>query len=132
MPLRLVGDGKAKMCGQKAGSPLQSAVALVDDRCECLENVRNGRGDVQGDGDVVGRSPGGQSGRFVEEDLVRSGLDESRREPFEVGEDWADGGIGGRSRLCASCLRRSVSGRSTARRELHTTAEGGLASGARP
>ena len=52
-------------------------------------------GDVEGDGDVGGGGLPGETDGVVEEDLVRSGLDDQGRQARQVGEYRADQAQGG-------------------------------------
>ena len=52
--------------------------------------MRNPGGDVKGDLDVGGGSLPREPDGVVEENLVRSGLDDQRRQPGQVGEYGAD------------------------------------------
>jgi len=87
----------------EAGDPVEGGVAFVEEGGECLEDVRDTGGDVQDDGHIVGCCLAREAGGVVEEHLVRSGLDQQRRESGEVGEDGADQGVGW---VCASQVVR--------------------------
>jgi hypothetical protein len=52
--------------------------------------VRDARGDLECDGHLVDRGPGGEAKRVAEQDLVRTHLDQERWEPTEIPEDRAD------------------------------------------
>ena len=59
---------------------------FVEDRVVGLEDMRDPRGDVEGDLDVSAGGLSRQAEGVVEENLVRSGLDDQGRQPGQVGE----------------------------------------------
>jgi hypothetical protein len=90
--LSLGGDpfGAGQMRRQELSRSVQGGGRFVEDRVEGLEDVRHPGGDVEGDRDVGGGGLPGQADGVVEEDLVRSGLDDQGRQAGQVGEDRAD------------------------------------------
>jgi hypothetical protein len=75
---------------QELSGPVQCGRRLVEQPVKGLEDVRNPRGDVKGDLDVGGGSLPREPDGVIEENLVRSGLDDQRRQPGQVGEYGAD------------------------------------------
>jgi hypothetical protein len=84
---------------EAAGSG-QRGLAFVQGGGVCLEYVGYAGYDVQGDRDVIVGGPGGLSYRVVEENLMRAGLDQQRRQTRQAAVDRADRGIG-----CAGASR---------------------------
>jgi hypothetical protein len=78
------------MCGQEPSGSVQRNGRFVEDRVIGLEDVRNSRGDVEGDVDVGEGSLLGETEGVVEENLVSPGLDDQRRQAGQVGEERAD------------------------------------------
>jgi hypothetical protein len=81
------------VCPGEGGGGGQRGV--VERRGEPLEDVRDLGPDLQLDRHVVLGGAGGQSYGVVQQDLVRTDLDEQGREPRQVGEDRAGQGRGG-------------------------------------
>ena len=84
--------------------PARSSAAAASSRIGVigLEDVRYPGGDVEGDLDVGGGGLPREADGVVEEDLVRSGLDDQGRQAGQVGEygaDQAEGGV--LSRRCS-------------------------------
>lgn len=69
------------MGAEETAGPVQRLASLGQHSGEALEHVRNTRSDLQRDRDVGGRGSPGKPHGVVEQDLVRAGLDEQRREP---------------------------------------------------
>ena len=70
----------ADVLAEEGAGPGQRGLALVQQRGERLEHVGHAGHHVQGDRDVVAGGPGREPDRVIEEDLVRSGLDQQRRQ----------------------------------------------------
>ena len=87
-------SGRAFRAGEMRRQELSGSVQrrgpFVEDRVIGLEDVGHSRGDVERDLDVGGGGPLREADGVVEEDLVRSGLDDQRRQAGQVGEDRAD------------------------------------------
>src|SRR6185312_6942139 len=79
-----------QMCRQELSGPVQRRRRLVEDRIEALEDVRHPGGDVEGDLDVGGGGLPREADGVVEENLVRSRLNDQGRQAGQVGEDRAD------------------------------------------
>ena len=81
----------AERCADR-NCPARSSAAAASSRIAAigLKDVRHARGDVEGDRDVGGGGLPREADRVVEEHLVRSGLDDQRRQAGQVGEDRAD------------------------------------------
>ena len=75
---------------QELPGPVQRRGRLIEDRVSGLEHVRNPGGDVQGDVDVGDRRLPGQADGVIEQNLVRPGLDDQRRQAGQVREYRAD------------------------------------------
>ena len=75
---------------QELSGPVQRRRRLVEDRIEALEDVRHPGGDVEGDLDVGGGGLPREADGVVEENLVRSRLNDQGRQAGQVGEDRAD------------------------------------------
>src|SRR6266566_1437717 len=86
--LSLCGDAfcAGEMRRQELSGSVQCSGRLVEDRVIGLEDVRHPGGDVKGDLDVGGGGLPGEADGVVEEDLVRSGLDDQGRQAGQVGE----------------------------------------------
>src|SRR6266508_1569638 len=79
-----------EMRRQELSGSVQRRGRFVEDRVIGLEDVGHPRGDVEGDLDVGGGSLPGEADGVVEEDLVRSGLDDQGRQARQLGEYGAD------------------------------------------
>ena len=75
---------------QELSGSVQCSGRFVEDRIKGLEDVRHPRGDVEGDLDVGGGGLSREADGVVEENLVRSGLDDQGRQAGQVGEYRAD------------------------------------------
>ena len=64
--------------------------ALVEDAGKALEDVWHTGSDFEADGEVGGRGVRGESCGVVEQDFVRPGLNQQRREAVKVGEQRTD------------------------------------------
>src|ERR1700719_661812 len=78
------------MRGQELSGSVQRCGRFVEDRVVGLEYVGHPGGDVEGDLDVGGGGLAGEADGVVEENLVRSGLDDQGRQAGQVGEYGAD------------------------------------------
>ena len=94
MPFCLSLGGDAFCAGETRRQELAGSVQrrgrFVEDRVIGLEDVGHPGGDVEGDLDVGGGSLPGEADGVVEENLVRSGLDDQGRQAGQVGEYGAD------------------------------------------
>jgi mannitol-1-/sugar-/sorbitol-6-phosphatase len=79
-----------EMRRQELSGSVQRRAGFVEDRIKGLEDVRHPGGDVEGDLHVGGGGLAGEADGVVEENLVRSGLDDQGRQAGQVGEDGAD------------------------------------------
>jgi predicted nucleic acid-binding protein len=75
---------------QELSGSVQRRGRLVEDRVIGLEDVGHARGDVEGDFDVGGGSLPGDADGVVEENFVRSGMDDQRRQAGQLGGYGAD------------------------------------------
>jgi len=82
--------GAGEMRRQELSGSVQGGGRFVEDRIEALEDVRHPRGDVEGDLDVGDSGLPREADGVVEENLVRSGLDDQGRQAGQVGEYRAD------------------------------------------
>ena len=80
---------------QELSGSVQRRGRFVKDRVIGLEDVGHPRGDVERDLDVGGDGLLREADGVVEENLVRSGLDDQGRQAGQVGEDGADEAKGG-------------------------------------
>ena len=89
---RLCGDAfcTGEMRRQELSGSVQRRGRFVEDRVIGLKDVGHPGGDVEGDLDVGGGGLPGEADGVVEENLVRSGLDDQRRQAGQLGEDGAD------------------------------------------
>src|SRR6266566_9607364 len=90
--LSLGGDAfcAGEMRRQELSGSVQRGGPFVEHCVEGLEDVRHPRGDVEGDLHVGDGGLPGEADGVVEENFVRSGLDDQRRQAGQVGEDRAD------------------------------------------
>ena len=75
---------------QEPSSSVQRGGPFVEDRVIGLEDVGHPRSDVERELDVGGGGSLREADGVVEEDLVRSGLDDQGRQAGQVGEYGAD------------------------------------------
>src|SRR5580658_3534029 len=75
---------------QELSGSVQRRDRFVEDGMKGLEDVRHAGGEVEGDLDVGGGGLPRQADGVVEENLVRSTLDDQGRQAGQVGEDGAD------------------------------------------
>src|SRR5229473_6535351 len=75
---------------QELSGSVQRRGRFVEDRVIGLEDVRHPGGDVEGDLDIGGGCLLREADGVVEENLVRSGLDDQGRQAGQVGEYGAD------------------------------------------
>ena len=75
---------------QELSGSVQRSGPFVEDRREGLEDVRHPRGDVEHDLDVGGGGLVREADCVVEENLVRSDLDDQGRQAGQIGEYRAD------------------------------------------
>src|SRR3954471_5398911 len=80
----------AEMRRQELSGSVQCRGRFVKDRVIGLEDVRHPGGDVEGDFDVGSSSLPGEADGVIEENLVRSGLDDQGWQAGQVGEYGAD------------------------------------------
>ena len=80
---------------QELSGSVEGRARFVEDRVIGLEDVGHPGGDVECDLDVDGGGLVREAEGVVEENLVRSGLDEQGRQAGQVGEDRADQGKSG-------------------------------------
>ena len=71
---------------QELSGSVQCRGRFVEDRIEGLEDVRHPGGDVEDDLDVGGGGLSREADGVVEENLVRSDLDDQGRQAGQVGE----------------------------------------------
>ena len=91
-------------CRNAPGARKRS-VGLIELRRGRLKDVGHSRRDVQLDGDVGGSHRGGETRRVIQQDLVRTALDEKRCDPSQIGEQRTE--RGGR-RIGATSVIRNV------------------------
>src|ERR1700704_3554832 len=75
---------------QELSGSVQCSGPFVEDRREGLEDVRHPRSDVEHDLDVGGGGLLREADGVVEENLVRSDLDDQGRKPKKIGKYRAD------------------------------------------
>ena len=75
---------------QELSGSVQRRRCFVEDRVIGLEDVGHPGRDVEGDLDVGDGSYNGEADGIVEENLVRSSLDNQGRQAGQVGEDRTD------------------------------------------
>src|SRR3954470_13340435 len=75
---------------QELSGSVQGRGRFVEDRVIGLEDVGHPGGDVESDLDIGGGSLPGEADGVVEENLVRSGLDNQGRQAGQLGEYGAD------------------------------------------
>jgi hypothetical protein len=71
---------------QELPGSVERGGCFVQDRVIGLEDVGHAGGDVEGDLDVGAGGSFGEAESVVEQDLVRSGLDDQRRQAGQVRE----------------------------------------------
>jgi hypothetical protein len=76
-----------EVLGEEQGGPVQCLYSLVERFGEDLEHVRRPGGDVEDDVDVRLAGALGEPHRVVQEQLVRAGLEQNRREAGQVRVD---------------------------------------------
>src|SRR5690242_13827827 len=79
-----------EMRRQELSGSVQRRGRFVEERVIGLEDVRHPGGDVEGDLHIGDGSLPGEADGIVEEKLMRSGLDDQRRQARQVGEYGAD------------------------------------------
>ena len=84
------GPASSEMRRQELSGSVQRRDRFVEDRVIGLEDVGDAGGDVEGDFDVGGGSLPGEADGVIEENLVRSDLDDQGRQAEQIGEYRAD------------------------------------------
>src|SRR3954465_9895129 len=90
-----VGRRGRELSLQEVRCPVERRTGLIEEAGKTLEYGRDAGGDLEGDRDVGEGCPFCEPERVAQEDLVRSHLDEERRQSVEIAEDRADERIRG-------------------------------------
>jgi hypothetical protein len=84
--------GELQVGLQERPGARKRSVGLIELRRGRLKDVGHSRRDVQLDGEVGGSRCGGEARRVIQQDLVRTGLDEKRCDPAQIGEQRTERG----------------------------------------